>query len=85
MQPLEVLALLESRLEEIIALASALPAEVVAARENACEKERRQVSATYTCCERHWGLASSGASWSMFVRRDTEVIPRLLDSCAPRG
>ena len=45
MQPLEILALLESRLEEIIALASGLPAEVVAARENACEKERRQVSA----------------------------------------
>ncbi|CAL5225149.1 g7929 [Coccomyxa viridis] len=46
MQPLEVLALLESRLEEIIALAAGLPTEVVAARENACEKERRQVART---------------------------------------
>ena len=64
MQPLEVLALLESRLEEIIALAAGLPTEVVAARENACEKERRQVSAPKR-------LALSMATWNMSRKRST--------------
>lgn len=46
MLSLEILALLEARLEDAIALAAGLPTEVVAARESACQKERRQVGTT---------------------------------------
>ena len=44
MKALEILALLELRLEDTISFASQLPAETVASRERECEKERRQVS-----------------------------------------
>ena len=44
MKPLEILALLETRLEDTIGVAISLAPEVVSSREHACEKERRQVS-----------------------------------------
>lgn len=40
-----MLALLEARLEEVIALSARLPTEEISSREHACEKERRQVRA----------------------------------------
>ena len=43
MKSLEILALLESRLEDTIGVAVSLAPEVVSSREHACEKERRQV------------------------------------------
>ena len=44
MKALDALAILESRLEDVVILATSFPSDFLGSQEHACEKRRRQVN-----------------------------------------